>query len=385
MAFVDTPTAQLVLPELPRLPEGISLDSPNSPLPPPPIEKDSVRRRSTSSTRRRPPLPPKEIRPSRGSTLHLVSTNPDLLTPPNGIAKRRAQQKHRGNFFGQLASIKHWFKESAKRAKSPAEKSDSSTLKSSPQDKKPTADPRRSAKTSKSVTPIYRVGASGTPTRPLSGSHYPRPKVPTPGHRSSLSPAPITPRSSYRHLSGTGGLRGRKSTSSSVSSIRSIHHIPSHSKASSTSSTSNSIHSNVNFSRTSRSPHSSVKVLPSTPTVGTFPSNIRVVRASPNYNETANFASPTGLIFAKRKRTPFRGPALSVGTNTGSSPAGRPRDSSTGGSRSASVAGRASGEIIKEEDEDEVEEVDAFSPVPPEAEETILGGENEDWIRRRHE
>jgi len=32
-------------------------------------------------------------------------------------------------------------------------------------------------------------------------------------------------------------------------------------------------------------------------------------------------------------------------------------------SRSASVAGRRSAEIINEEDEDEVEEVDAFSPI----------------------
>jgi hypothetical protein len=43
-------------------------------------------------------------------------------------------------------------------------------------------------------------------------------------------------------------------------------------------------------------------------------------------------------------------------------------------SRSASVAGRRSGEIIEEEDEDEVEEVDAFSPIigPGEVEETIF-------------
>lgn len=80
---------------------------------------------------------------------------------------------------------------------------------------------------------------------------------------------------------------------------------------------------------------------------------------------------------------------LSIGTSNVGSPSSRPRESSTGGSRSASVAGRASGEIIEEEDEDEVEEVDAFSPVAPEAEETIWEGgkesESEGWIRRRHE
>ena len=87
---------------------------------------------------------------------------------------------------------------------------------------------------------------------------------------------------------------------------------------------------------------------------------------------------------------------LSIGTTTGKggSPAGRPRDGSTGGSRSASVAGRASGEIIEEEDEDEVEEVEAFSPIANEAEETIWEGgkdhlkregEPDGWVRRRRE
>ncbi len=61
-----------------------------------------------------------------------------------------------------------------------------------------------------------------------------------------------------------------------------------------------------------------------------------------------------------------------------------------GGSRSASAAGRTSSEIIEEEDEDEVEEVDAFSPLAPEAEETIVweaGKETEldGWVRRRHD
>ena len=41
-------------------------------------------------------------------------------------------------------------------------------------------------------------------------------------------------------------------------------------------------------------------------------------------------------------------------------------------SRSTSVAGRRSGEVIEEEDEDEVEEVDHFSPLTgPELEEQI--------------
>ena len=438
----SNPTPQLVLPDLPRLPEGLTLDSPKSPKPPPPIEKDPPRPRSISSTRRRAVHPSREKRRSRGSTLQNMSTHTEHLAPPTGaskISKKRPLQKQQNQFLSQLTSIKHWFKDSAKRAKSPAApRSDTSTLKSSPPEKSKT--PATEINRSPAHTTPTRLGAmSSTPTRQLSGasfSSYPRPQIPTPRNRASLSPAPVTPRGSYRHSSSTG-LRGRKSTSSSVSSIRSVHHMPSHSKASSTSSTSNSVHSSTLFTahRASRSPHTSVKVLPSTPTVSAFPSNVRLVRspANNNYNESANFSNPSsslssgGLVFAKRKKTPFRGPMLafgssaSNGTAAGGSPSrgsgggGKARDSSTGrgGSRSTSVAGRRSGEIIEEEDEEEdeegeIEEVDAFSPLPPEAEVTIWegggGGEeagaeidrfsanNDDsggadtdgWIRRRH-
>ena len=41
-----------------------------------------------------------------------------------------------------------------------------------------------------------------------------------------------------------------------------------------------------------------------------------------------------------------------------------------------SIKGRRSGEIIEEEDEDGFEEVDAFSPVPVEAEETVWEAEH---------
>jgi len=62
--------------------------------------------------------------------------------------------------------------------------------------------------------------------------------------------------------------------------------------------------------------------------------------------------------------------------NTGSPSAPGSGSSARAGShsRSASVAGRRSGEIIEEEDEDEIEEVDAFSPItgPGEIEETIF-------------
>lgn len=377
-------TPQLVLPELPRLPEGSALRSPGSPTPPPPIEKDPVR--SANSSQHRPAPPPKERRRSRNSTLQLVYPNPDLLTPPNGNSNGRSRRRHQHAFINQLASIKHWFIDSAKRAKSPSQKSEASTLKT-PQERRSPTEARRSTP---KLDHHRQSNSSMTPTKAKTTTHTPRPRVTTPRHRASLSPAPLTPHSSYRRSSG---LRGRKSTSSSVSSIRSIHHVNTHSKASSTSSTTNSINSSAlgtkpNIVHHRPSPHSSVKVLPATPTQPAFPSNIRLVRGAPPNSSTYDESFTPGFVFTKRKRMPFRGPMLSIGTPHtphtphpsislsgscgGSSSRGR-RDGSVGASRSVSAAGRRSGEIIEEEDED-VEEVDAFSPVPAEAEETIWEG-----------
>ncbi|KAI4233313.1 MAG: hypothetical protein LQ349_004487 [Xanthoria aureola] len=389
---------QLVLPELPKLPEGAAIDSPQSATPPPPIEKDPMP--PTESIRQRPQPPPKERRRSRGSTPQLMATKQDLLAPPNGLPKGRpGRRSARHPFINQLASIKHWFIESAKRAKSPSNKSEVSTLKppleTSPKETR--ASPAISE--SKRHSPAFSMPAQQQQHQQQPRTTYiAHARITTPRNRASLSPAPLTPRSSYRHSSaGTIGLRGRKSTSSSVSSIRSIHHMQTHSKASSTSSTSNSVHSsafpsiNSATRNSGRSPHTSVKVLPSTPTATTFPSNIRLVRGPPHnlYNEPA-FPPPStnsSLVFAKRKKTPFRGPMLSLSASSGlassgasgsgsGSPAphargpGREKNSGSG-SRSASQAGRTSGEIIEEEDEDEVEEVDAFSPVGAGMEETV--------------
>ena len=76
-------------------------------------------------------------------------------------------------------------------------------------------------------------------------------------------------------------------------------------------------------------------------------------------------------MFAKRKKRPFRGPALNVGVGNGVGGSPRRESSAT---RSTSAPGRRSGEIIEEEDEEEdIEEVEAFSPIvgPGEVEETI--------------
>lgn len=86
------------------------------------------------------------------------------------------------------------------------------------------------------------------------------------------------------------------------------------------------------------------------------------------FNEGASWGSPNApnLIYAKRKKTIFKGPMLGVVGGSPSEVGGRSRTGSH--SRSASVGGRRSGEIIdiQEEDEEEeevVEEVEAFSPV----------------------
>ncbi|KAG5926477.1 hypothetical protein E4U42_003276 [Claviceps africana] len=261
---------------------------------------------------------------------------------------------------------------------------------------------------------------SGSSLRAPSSSRPLRPRVVTSSSsykRQSLSPAPLTPRSTVRRSSA--GLRGRKSTSSSVSSIRSMHHHRhSHSKASSTSSTGSVSTCKTPHGRR-QSPHHSVKVLPATPTGNVFPSNIRLVRGSPvpaplrfydegmpsdTHPRTAAPGSPSpfapGVLFAKRKRNLFRGPALSFGSLGHHSSRNAANTTSHARNGSGSALGRRSSEIpgIQEEDEEpaaasmaaavqEVDEnlveevVDSFQPVvggPGEiVEEHILEDEDE--------
>ncbi|EPE04180.1 serine threonine protein kinase [Ophiostoma piceae UAMH 11346] len=220
--------------------------------------------------------------------------------------------------------------------------------------------------------------------------------------RHSLSPSPLTPRSSTagnsgRRPSASGNLRGRKSTSSSVSSIRSMHHPGhhhSHSKASSTSSNgsvSTSMSKTPGATIPGRSPHHSVKVLPATPTATSFPSNLRLGMPLGRTPGSPNPFGGNPVMFAKRKRNIFKGPMLSFGSAPS---AGASRGHSHSRSASASGLGRRSGEITIEEEEeeeemddddddddntisrfmledggggvgglDDVEEVDSFSPV----------------------
>lgn len=349
-----------------------------------------------------PPRRPRNISRGSGSMLRVVTTNPtnpNLLSPqyvPPPQRKRRTvlQQPLRE----QIAWVKTWFKEGAyKRGKSPND-SDSKKSGSTPQlvpngsgviDQGKFQDLRRIS-TGPLTAAQHRKASIGTRPELHSRATLPaRPRLDTSGSagsrtsiqrkRTSLSPGTLTPHSSVRRKSA--GLRGRKSTSSSVSSVRSAyqtHHRHSHSKASSTSSASVASPSGLSSasgSRMARSPHSSVKVLPSTPTTGSFPSNIRVSRRPPPsalgtlpvFSEAKSSfpgvipGSPALPVFARRKRSVFKGPGM------GSLP-GMPR---AAGRRSSSVP-RKSGEMILEEDEEEevdemdeemeIEEVENFGP-----------------------
>ncbi|KAH0356695.1 kinase-like protein, partial [Aureobasidium melanogenum] len=375
-------------PDLPRVTEGKTPEPDERP--PPPVEKDQ-RRRSLSITPSTcgPALPPKDTpkRPraaSRGSSqqlLQVIHTKNDLLAPPPFHQKLRKRP-----FKDQLAHLKSWFKASSGRShKKDSPENIEIQLATARKASMPSSQRRGSA--NDLLTDPHKSPRPEMPTR----TTYPvRPRISTASsygstgsrthvaNRPSLSPGPVTPRSSiYRRSSG---LRGRKSTSSSVSSVRSIHtHHHSLSRASTTSSNSVASPSLSTHSRAiSRSPHTSGSVVvlpPSTPTssvTGTFPSGIRVARRPPPgslgslptlttqalnspMSYTFGPASP-GMhpVFAKKKRSVFKGPSL------GNTPGARGRGSgnnSGDNSRGTSAQGRRSNEItIAEEDEEEEEQ-----------------------------
>ncbi|KAK2014643.1 kinase-like protein [Colletotrichum eremochloae] len=405
--------------------------------PPPPIDKDSVRSASTSR-HGRPVPPPKEgvIRSarSRGSTLHLVTTSEALAAnrtperPPD--QQQKVRKKPSQAIIAHWKHWTHWFFENTRKNRNASKRGNHST--SSLVDKNGSV-AGNSSKHSKDSSPRPQTGknsatdnvvakaglasgvianghlnkalpghgGSGGFSSPASGggstpSQMPS-RISTSYKRQSLSPSPMTPRTTMRRSSA--GLRGRKSTSSSVSSIRSMpHHHHSHSKASSTSSN-GSVSTSISKTTLQRgqSPHHSVKVLPATPTSTAFPSNIRLVRGSGPpaplalFNEgmppppvsgaqapgSPNpFAQGGGIQFAKRKRNIFKGPMLTFGGGGAGAGGGggigsgaRSTGSSHSRSASASGMGRRSGEVtIQEEEEveeaeEEIEEVDVFSPV----------------------
>ncbi|ODA77749.1 hypothetical protein RJ55_06351 [Drechmeria coniospora] len=440
--FADTGMSDLPqLPEANREGGGIMYDD----VPPPPIDKDSIRSVSTSR-HRRPMPPPKEgvLRSarSRGSTLHLVTTSDAVFrdlgasntanAPPAQETNEHPRTKKKPS-EAIIAHWKHWthwlIENTSRRRRGHERRTSRSTpnlqLKdangnggkhSSPRpqtSKYPTSGSASTHATAPLPRGIVANGqgakgqgqgqghvaiqssaAKGTTSRSSSLSasirqnsmhqHPLRPHAAAANsfRRHSISPSPHTPRSAIRRSSA--GLRGRKSTSSSVSSVRSMHHHHhSHSKASSTSSA-GSVSTNKTPLGRGHSPHHSVKILPATPTGNTFPSNIRLVLGSTSpgslhpYNEgmpsnqSQTTASPnpfsSGVLFAKRKRTIFKGPTLNFGRQSASGPCPAPHTHS----RTGSGAARRSGEItiqeedenmVAEEDEEEIEEVDMFRPI----------------------
>lgn len=381
---------------------------------------DKASIRSAGSARYRPVPPPKDKRQPRPSTLHMSSSQPELVQR-KAISKRRPGRRHQYPIISQLASLKHWFVESAKRARSPNPKAASgsgmhrkflperfSPGKGPETTKEATADAIRATAhhSDELATPTQVKRASYASSLAPSSASYPNHRHSYPrqhrlsnpnasSHRSSMSPSPLTPRNSYRRSSA--GLRGRKSTSSSVSSIRSIYHTHTHSKASSVSSNSGDTTSTPTV-RAARSPHASVKVLPTTPGASArFPSNIRYVRgpggglreihgdtdrAMPSaFNEgiPAPLAtSPSsGLVFARRKRSAFKGPMahtanLMLSGGIGSPSLNGKLDTEDISATSGRPAARRSQIIVEEEDieDEDIEEVDAFSG--PEDHTTVL-------------
>ncbi|EME39598.1 hypothetical protein DOTSEDRAFT_75299 [Dothistroma septosporum NZE10] len=403
----------LQAPDLPRVTETKSPTPEGQPKSKP---KTSEVRHSASRSRSRPAPPPKDYgnqltRPrtartrtasrSSQSMLRVVTNNPDLLSP----SYVPPPQRKRAKFYPtplrqQLAWVKHFFKEGTlKRSKSPDEGDErkKGNAKALPNGKNGHEQGDLRDLQRRSTGPVAQTRRLSNGQRPELQTRQTlpaRPRINTTsstgsgasarGKRTSLSPHTLTPHSSFRR---TSGLRGRKSTSSSVSSIRSTYqHQPSHqhthSKASSTSS--NSIASpsglsSASGSRLGRSPHSSVKVLPSTPTTGTFPAGLRFQRRPPPgdigslpslgiegksaFGSVPPPSSPGMPVFARRKRSVFKGPM-------NSSPHGRGNNPS--GSRSASQQGRPSAEMMpglteedeeeEEEDMEEYEDIDQFGP-----------------------
>ncbi|KAF2480620.1 hypothetical protein BDY17DRAFT_302095 [Neohortaea acidophila] len=391
--------------ELPKVTER------KTPTPEPDARVSQTRNESRSTSR--PPPPPKDYsavpprKPaltSRGSgtVVKNVTIDPNLLSPhyvPQPSRKRL-------NAFQQplrepLAWVKHWFKDGAqKRGKSTNEGVNKNDLpaahpgSNAQQDGKTTEAIRDLRRTSTAPIDMQQHRKEGIAARPelQTRSTLPaRPRVSTASShdsrtsaqrkRSSLSPHTLTPHSSIRRPSA--GLRGRKSTSSSVSSIRSTFHTQhqhTHSKASSTSSNSVASPSGVSSasgSRLARSPHSSVKVLPTTPNASSsLPSGVRVSRRPPpsSLGTLPTFAegrhafqsgggltlppgSPALPVFARRKRSVFKGPTTTSGS-AGSPSMSRSKNASSTSARRKSGEPTLEGVEEDDEEEEDVEEDD---------------------------
>lgn len=387
-------------PDLPKVTEQKSPPADAEPTPSTPMDRTASRSGS------RPPPPPKDYNGSAGSrpttakstqpsTLRAVTTNPELLSPQYVPPPQRKRPKfYPPPLKEHLAWVKGLFKDGAiRRPKSTFIGKNQHAFHAPSNGNAGLShgnlrDLRRGSTVGQGP-PSRHTSVSGKAELHGRATMPQRPRINTMsssgsigstarGKRTSLSPATLHQQSTYRRSSV--GLRGRKSTSSSVSSIRTTYqagHQHTHSKASSTSS--NSIASPAvaaSASRLgSRSPHASVvKVLPSTPTTGSFPAGIRFTRrpvpsglglspiagggehnGRPSTGISSAIPTSPGLpVFARRKRSVFKGPIS--GASSGGSPSGWGRNNSS--SRRGSVQGRPSTElmpgVVEEEDEEAV-------------------------------
>ncbi|PHH66737.1 hypothetical protein CDD81_5869 [Ophiocordyceps australis] len=269
----------LAISDLPQLPEANreSGETDEDESPPTPIDKDSIRSVSTSR-QRRPIPPPKEgiIRSarSRGSTLHLVTTSDTVLRDGGGsaapmhdlAAQQKPKKKPSQTIVAHWKHWTHWFIENTTRRRKGHERRTSRSTPNLHNDKQANhgggtreASPRpQTSKHATAASPGPQQATAPLPKGVVANGHAPRgqhsaagvaqgrgatvsassslslstpnrnlglrPRVGTASasssytnKRQSLSPSPLTPRSSALRRASVG-LRGRKSTSSSVSS-----------------------------------------------------------------------------------------------------------------------------------------------------------------------
>ncbi|KAK4148478.1 kinase-like domain-containing protein [Chaetomidium leptoderma] len=244
----------LAIPDMPDLSDLSKVAngnlSPDSEAPPPPIDKDSIR--SVSSSRHRKPIPPPKegvLRSarSRGSTLHLVTTSDALDANSSSQAGDSKKVKKRPShaIIATWKNWTHWLFESTRRhrnsnkrgsqstpnllAKSVSGKDGGKSKEDSPRPQTSKYPASGAGSTPQTVSLPRGVVANGYATRGAStvgGGLTSHPPIspglttpPIPGHgprlhtsgsynkRHSLSPSPLTPRSTQSQLDLVQRLR----------------------------------------------------------------------------------------------------------------------------------------------------------------------------------
>ena len=207
-------------PDLPQLTESGSPALDGEAAPPPPIDKDSVRSVSTSRTRR-PIPPPKEgvIRSarSRGSTLHLVTT-PEALGESSQQQGQQQQQKVRKKPSQAIAAHwrhwTHWIFETTRRGRVHHRKGSQST-----------PDLRKNGKAGKDGAAAEAESVRPATGKYTAGSASPNPTAGLPaGLVSNGGPKPALPIASS--MTGGGGGSGNSGVGGGSAGGLSAGHIP---------------------------------------------------------------------------------------------------------------------------------------------------------------